>query len=57
MILVVFSSFFWGGSLRRLVGDVQIERWDFAKLGLICATPFLSRVKLELEVAYKKGGQ
>lgn len=44
-----FFFFFWCGSLRRLVGDVQIERWDFAKLGLICA-------KVVLEVAYKIGG-
>ncbi len=35
-----FFFLFWGGNLRRLVGVVQIERWDFAKLGLICATPF-----------------
>jgi hypothetical protein len=45
----LFFFFFWGGSLRRLVGDVQIERWGFAKLGLICA-------KVVLEVAYKIGG-
>ncbi len=51
-----FFFFFWGGSLRRLVGDVQIERWDFAKTWVDYTNALLPRLKLVLEVAYKKGG-
>jgi hypothetical protein len=39
-----------------LVGDVQIERWDFAKTWVDLCNALLSRVKLVLEVAYKIEG-